>query len=226
TPDAVVAQHGVDALRAYILFLGPFDAEVTWDDAGIKGVTRFLDRYWRLATRDWRLSPIHPITVSPHHAFGRERHKFIRRITGEMERFRFNTAVAAFMEYLNYLVEMADAAVPSDQWRQALETFTILLAPICPFIAEEVWQGVMGRAGSVHRQPWPDYDEALAADEVVTVVIQVNGKLRDRIEVSVDVDEAGLRETAVASPKVQRFINGQPIRKIIVVPPALVNIVI
>ncbi|MCB9419452.1 MAG: leucine--tRNA ligase [Ardenticatenaceae bacterium] len=231
TPDEVVAKHGTDALRAYILFLGPFEAEVTWDDIGIKGVTRFLDRYWRLVTGDWLTSPHHPgdqrsPTPPPVHAFERARHKFIQRVTREMEGFRFNTAVAGYMEYLKYLIEMQDEAIPPEQWRQAIETLTLLLAPICPFITEEVWQTVLGHTDSVHRQAWPGYDETMTVDEVVTVVIQVNGKVRDRIEVVADVSEAVLRETAVTDPKVQSFINGKPIRKVIVIPPSLVNIVI
>ena len=223
TPDEVAATHGVDALRAFTLFLGPFDAEVTWDDTGIKGVTRFLDRFWRVASRQVANGQVASL---PHQGFERERHKFIKRITGEMEQFRFNTAVAAYMEYLNYLIEMQDEVVPARQWRQAIETLTLLLAPVCPFIAEEVWQDTLGHADSVHRQSWPMFDESLAIDEVVTVIVQVNGKVRDRIEMASDVDETVLRETAVASPKIQSFINGKPIRKVIVVPPALVNIVI
>ena len=226
TPDEVVSGHGTDALRAYVLFLGPFAAEVTWDEAGIKGVTRFLDRYWRLATGDWLPSPAHPRTRSPHHAFERARHKFIKRITREMEGFRFNTAVAGYMEYLNYLIEMQDQPILAAQRRQAIETFTVLLAPICPFITEEVWQVVLDHADSVHRQTWPGFEEALAQDEMVTIIIQVNGKVRDRMEMAADVAEELLRETAVARPKVRRFINGKSIRKIIVVPPALVNIVV
>ena len=227
TPDEVVAGHGVDALRAYILFLGPFDAEVTWDEVGIKGVTRFLERFWRVASgRVARGEAVDASSPSTHHGFERARHQFIRQITGDMERFRFNTAVAGYMAYVNYLIEMQDQAIPAGQWRQAIKTLTLLLAPICPFIAEEVWQTLLGNAGSVHHQPWPDYDEALAADEVVTVIVQVNGRLRDRIEMPVDMTEAALRETAVTSPKIQRFIDGKPIRKIIVVPPALVNIVV
>jgi leucyl-tRNA synthetase len=225
TPDHVIARHGTDALRAYILFLGPFEAEVTWDDAGIKGITRFLDRYWRVASRQVASSPAHPFTPSPHHPFERARHKFIQRITREMTEFRFNTAVAGYMEYLNYLIEMQDEAVPAEQWRQAVETMTLLLAPICPFITEEVWQTVLGHTDSVHRQAWPSCDAALAADEMATIIVQVNGKVRDRIEVEMDVSEDVLRETAVSSPAVQRHLNSQSIQKIVVVRNKLVNIV-
>ncbi len=227
TPDEVVARHGTDALRAYILFLGPFEAEVTWDDAGIKGVTRFLDRFWRVASERVASGQVASgqVASTSHHAFERARHKFIQRITREMEAFRFNTAVAGYMEYLNFLIEIQDEAIPSEQWWQAIETMTLLLAPICPFITEEVWQTVLGHTDSVHRQAWPGYDAALVADEVVTIIVQVNGKVRDRIEVDACVSEDVLRKTAVSSPAVQRHINGQSIRKMVVVRNKLVNIV-
>lgn len=223
TPDEVVAQYGTDALRAYVLFLGPFDADVLWDDSGIRGVTRFLDRYWQLAFSEWRERRAEVTGSEEQEAFERERHKVIRRVTEDMARFRFNTAVAALMEYLNYLE--GQMAVTPAAWRQAVETLTLLLAPIAPFITEEVWQTVLGHSESVHRQPWPVYDEAIIATEQMTIVVQVNGKVRDRLVVPTDTDEAVLQAMAVASDNTQKFINGRSIRKVIVVPQKLVNIV-
>ena len=224
TPDEVVARHGADALRAYILFLGPFDADAIWDDSGIKGITRFLDRYWRVANLNTETQSRNE--QGKDKEFERRRHQVIERITADMERFRFNTAVAALMEYLNYLVEVQDKDIPASQWRQAMESFTLLLAPIAPFITEEVWQTALGHSGSVHRQSWPTYDAEIAAEEQVTIVVQVNGKVRDRLTAPADVDEITLRETAVARPKVQHYINGQTVRKVIVIPQRLINIVI
>jgi leucyl-tRNA synthetase len=233
TPDEVAAQYGTDALRAYVLFLGPFDAEVTWEETGIKGVTRFLDRYWKLAQAmpaaggpppqpgDHR-----PSISSAQHDFERERHKLIKRITHDMAGFRFNTAVAALMEYLNYLHDVRREDVPAAAWLKAIETLTLLLAPITPFISEEVWQAVLGHKDSVHRQPWPAYDEGQVAETQMTVVVQVNGKLRDRLLVAAGATEDELRQMALNSDNVQKFINGQAIQKIIVVPQKLVNIVI
>jgi leucyl-tRNA synthetase len=224
TPDEVVANYGADALRAYLLFLGPFDAEVTWDDSGIRGITRFLDRFWRLA---------HEVPMDEkaegktNGAFERMRHKIIKRITGEMADFRFNTAVSGMMQYLNYLGEtQTERTISAAQWRRAVETFTLLLAPICPFITEEIWQTVLGHTDSVHRADWPTYDEALTVDAQVTIPVQVNGKLRDRISMVMDADEEMVRETAVSAQGVQRYVNGKPIRKVIIVPNKLVNIVI
>ncbi len=225
TPDEVVAEYGTDVLRAYILFLGPFDAEVIWDDVGIKGVVRFFERYWRLV--QGVLSPnTKKMKGIYSQEFERRRHQFIKRITYDMERFRFNTAVAGLMEYLNYLIDTKLENAGVEQWRQAIETLTLLMAPIAPFITEEVWQTMLGQKESVHQQAWPRFDEEIAAEEEITVVVQVNGKLRDKLLVPADMDEKLMRETAVASHKVQQHIDGKVIRKIIVVPGKLVNIVI
>ncbi|HFQ94774.1 MAG TPA: leucine--tRNA ligase, partial [Anaerolineae bacterium] len=166
TPDEVVARHGVDALRLYLVFLGPFDMDALWDERNIRGVTRFIERYWQLAQHT-------PPAGRADADFERERHKVIQRVTADVAQFRFNTAVAALMEYLNYLTGWRDTAVSTQQWRQAIETFTLLLAPFAPFVTEEVWQTILGHTDSVHRQSWPEYDEALAADAQITIVIQV-----------------------------------------------------
>jgi leucyl-tRNA synthetase len=226
TPDEVVAEHGTDALRAYVLFLGPFDAEVTWDDTGIRGITRFLDRYWKLANTLPQAEYWQAGQPALNAEFERRRHQSIQRITDDMRRFRFNTAVAALMEYLNYLTAVELESIEPRLWRQAIESFTLLLAPIAPFIAEEVWQSVLGYRQSVHLQSWPTFDEQTAAEEEVTVVVQVNGRLRDKVQVPADADDQLLRDAALNSPNVQRHTNDRSIRKIIVIPRKLVNIVV
>ncbi|MBK7176203.1 MAG: leucine--tRNA ligase [Candidatus Promineifilaceae bacterium] len=225
TPDAMIARYGADALRAYLLFLGPFDAEVTWDEAGIRGVTRFLDKFWRLAEFFNAKTP-RGKGAKEDAAFERRRHQVIQRVTEDMAEFRFNTAVAALMEYLNYLTDGQGTAVPAAQWRRALESFALLLAPICPFISEEVWQTTLGHDSSVHRQAWPAFDEALTMAAQVTLPVQVNGKVRDRIEVAVDAAEKVVEETAVSAPGVEKHVNGRAIQQIIIVPNKLVNIVV
>jgi leucyl-tRNA synthetase len=232
TPDEVVAAHGADALRAYVLFLGPFDADVIWDDIGIVGITRFLRRYWKLANEIGNQYSVSSNQYSVdseqsvHADFERKMHQTIRQMTYDMENFRFNTAVATMMTYLNTLTEAQNEAISTKQWREAIATFTILLCPICPFMTEAVWQEVLGHSDSVHQQSWPVFDADKAAEEQVTVVVQVNGRLRDRIVMAADVSESVMRETAVASPNIQHHINGSTIRKIIVVPGKLVSIVI
>ena len=224
TPDEVVAQHGADALRAYILFLGPFDAEVTWDERGIKGIIRFLNRYWRLANGCPQVKE--KIGEAHKRRFERRRQQIIERVTRDMEAFRFNTAVAALMTYLNYLSEAMEQGVGKEEWRSAIETITLLMSPITPFITEEVWQTVLGYGESVHRQAWPSYDSTLTQEEQVTIVVQVNGRVRDRLQVDVGTGRDSLRDQALDSTHAQRYINGNVIRNIIIVPDRLVNIVI
>ncbi len=231
TPDEVIAQHGTDALRLTVVFLGPFEANVTWDDGGIRGPVRFIERFWQLA-REKINAEGHAIPdcrrgdKAAEAAFERARHKVVQRMTQEMADFRFNTAVAGLMEYLNSLYDAREQPIGAEAWREAIGTMALLLAPFAPFIAEEVWRDALGNQESVHVQPWPSYDEALTRDEEITMVVQVNGKVRDRLMVAADASVEMLRETAVACPNVQAHINGQPIRKIIVVPQKLVNIVV
>jgi leucyl-tRNA synthetase len=221
TPDEVIARHGTDALRLYVVFLGPFDADVVWDDAGIRGMTRFLERFWRLAG-DIDAKAQSSKVGKESEEFERERHRVIKRVTADMEGYRFNTAVAALMEYLNYLHDHRD--VPADQWQQGLESFAVLLAPFAPFITEEVWQTVWGHTDSIHRQSWPVYDEALTTAVTVRMAVQINGKVRDHITIPADTAEAEIRQLAVA--QVQRYVDGRTPHNIIIVPGRLVNIVI
>ncbi len=211
TPDEVVAAHGVDALRTYVLFLGPFDARALWDDRGIVGVDRFLERVWRLAQEFAGLPD-----GSYNDAFERDRHRVIKRVTADMERFRFNTAVAALMEYVNALYAAREQPVAAGQWREAIRTLALLLAPIAPFIAEEMWREELGEAESIHGAAWPVWDEALAAEEQTTIVVQVNGKLRDRLTADAGSDPTTLRQMALASERVRAAVGERPVRDVIV----------
>lgn len=229
TPDEMIEKVGTDALRAYLLFLGPFDQDALWDEAGMRGISRFLDKVWRLVneTMTPKTSGNQPLPVDvPDAAFERERHKLIKRLTAEMSEFRFNTAVAGLMEYTNYLTEQWTQSVYPPQWVEAVETLLKLLSPICPFITEELWQTVLRRKGSIHAESWPTFTPALAQDEQRLIIIQVNGKLRDRLTVDADVDEGWLRETAVSLPAVQKFVGDKPVKKVVVVPNKLVNVVV
>ncbi|MCL4264984.1 MAG: leucine--tRNA ligase [Anaerolineae bacterium] len=222
TPDEVIARHGTDALRLYVVFLGPFDADVVWDDVGIRGMTRFLERLWRLVNSGFDAKAQRGKEGKESEEFERERHRVIKRVTTDMEGYRFNTAVAALMEYLNYLHDHRD--VPADQWQAAMESFAILLAPFAPFITEEVWQTVWGHKDSIHRQNWPTYDEALTTPVTVRLAVQINGKVRDHVTIPADMAEAEIRQLAVA--QVQRYVDGRTPHNIILVPGRLVNIVV
>ncbi len=230
TPDAVAEAQGVDALRAYILFLGPFDAESKWEETGIKGVSRFLNRYWVVAQEFASVKFVEP-SDERERAFKRIMHATIKRVTHDIENFQFNTAIAALMEFMNFFYECRReqevVGVSQAMWREGLEAFTRLLAPICPFIAEEVWQEVLGhKGGSVHQQTWLSYDESALAVDEITIVVQVNGKLRDNLTVSINAGEDSIKQLALASEKVQKFIAGKAVKKVIVVPKKLVNVVV
>jgi leucyl-tRNA synthetase len=223
TPDEVVEAHGTDALRVTILFLGPFDADVVWDERSIKGITRFLDRTWRLATRS--IEDL-PQTGQADAAFERRKQQIVKQVTEDMARYRNNTAVAALMAYVNYLNDHMAANINRSQWRSAVETLTLMLSPMAPFISEEVWQNVLGHRESVHQQAWPAYDEALAAEPTVTIVVQVNGRVRERLQAASGTSEDSLRTMALSSANVQRHLAGKNVRRCIIVPDRLVNIVV
>ncbi|MDX1616843.1 MAG: class I tRNA ligase family protein, partial [Candidatus Promineifilaceae bacterium] len=225
TPDEVAAAHGTDALRTYILFIGPFEGDVIWDDGNIKGVDRFLERLWALAQE---LDELGATEADParEDKFRREHHRLIKRVTADLEKFKFNTAVASFMAHLNYLEASRDAAIGPTAWREALGAFVRLLAPIAPFISEEIWQEVLGHTGqSVHLTSWPEYDEILVQRQEIEVMIQVNGKLRDRITVPADIADNDLEQAALAQDNVQRHLVGKTVRRTIIVPQRLINVV-
>jgi leucyl-tRNA synthetase len=224
-PDDYVESMGADTTRAYLMFIGPWDAGGPWNSRGIEGVHRFLYRVWDVVTSEPGSFSKQPIAKEIA-ALRRATHKTIRKVTDDMEAFRFNTLLAALMEFNNYLMKAKQTpVVRSDAWDEAVRTLILLLAPICPHIAEELWERT-GGPYSVHNQPWPDWDEDAAADEVITLVVQVNGKLRDRMSVPVGISEEAATELALASPKVQRHIAEKRVAKIVFVPDQLVNVVV
>jgi leucyl-tRNA synthetase len=219
----VVERYGADILRLHLLFVAPFDRNVVWDEEGIVGAQRFLQRVWRLcqgesesnATKrggeDWSLR--------------RAAHKTIRQVTEDIEAFKFNTAVATLMEFVNTLSDHHEAHGETPASEEATEVLIRLLAPLAPHIAEELWARRSG-AFSVHQQPWPAYDPALTMDETVTLVVQVNGKVRDRIVVPAGIREEEARRLALESQPVQRSLDGRLPQRVVVVPGRLVNVVV
>jgi leucyl-tRNA synthetase len=235
TPDSVVERYGADSLRVYELFIAPFEQAVAWNDRGVQGCLRFLGRYWNLAvevTEAGAEAGGGEVTAADAAERGRQvlrtLHKTVRKVTRDMEGFRFNTAVSALMELQNELLDAwmgARGALSPPQWREVLATYTLLLAPMAPHVAEEVWQ-LVGDGESVLAAPWPAWDEALAADQVVTVVVQVNGKLRDRLEVPADAARDDVLASARAVKNTLRFLEGKQVVKEIYVPGKLVNFVV
>jgi leucyl-tRNA synthetase len=217
-PDELVAEYGADAVRLYILFMGPADQDMEWTDSGIEGIVRFLRRLWRVVHD---VAERAPAGGSGGGALARKAHATIAKVTDDvLRRFQFHTPISAVMELLNALADDPEAA----DARFAAETAVSLIQPYAPHVAEELWQ----RLGHerLWEQPWPEADPALLQRETFELVVQVNGKVRDRLEVDASLSEEELVERAKASPKVQAHFDGGEIRKTIVVPRKLVNFVV
>jgi len=222
-PDSLVDQYGADTVRTYLMFFAKWDQGGPWNYDGIKGPQRLLNDVWMLANADYEPQKV---DKEADRALQRKTHQVVRKVGEDMESFSFNTAVAAIMELRNALLAaQRDKNVSVAIWQEAIEKMLLVLAPIAPHITEELWSR-RGKPYSIHQQPWPTWDEEIAREEQVTLIVQVNGKVRDRIEVPADTDDGALKEAALASENVQRFLDGREPRKVIVVKGKLVNIVI
>jgi leucyl-tRNA synthetase len=217
TPDAMVEKYGADPLRLWELFMGPFEEATNWNEDGVVGTARFLARVWALMRRYMEAGRPQG---KPGIETLRRAHKTILTVTDHIERMRFNTALAALMDQLNYLQKLA----PEEIGRFALETYVLMLAPMAPHITEELWRA-LGHENSIHLEAWPKYDPELTRDEMVTVVVQVNGKVRERLQVEAGTAENAVRTMALGSEAVRKHLDGKPPKKIIYVPNKLVSIV-
>ncbi len=225
-PDAVVGLMGADAVRCFLMFIGPWDQGGPWSDVGINGVARWLNRVWGLVERDPVALDSAPTDAQAVRATLRILHQTVRKCHHDLDRFKFNTAIAALMELVNHLSKVwAEASIDSTTWRECVEKFLLMLAPIAPHIAEELWERT-GHSYSIHQQLFPAWDEELAAEDTITLVVQVNGKVRDRIEVPANIDESTAHELALSSAKVQPYTEGKVVNKAIYVPGRLVNVVL
>jgi leucyl-tRNA synthetase len=221
SPDELIEDMGADTERVYTLFIGPPEKEAEWSDEAVSGAYRFLSRVWRLAER---LSEAPP-TAPSDEALERERHAAIQRVTSSIERFHFNTAVAALMELSNALTRAVEDQTASRRvCEEAFDTLLKLLHPLAPHITEELWER-RGNLESLLETTWPEHDEAKLRRQRVELVVQVDGKLRDRVEVETDADEQQARDAALDSPKVQEHVAGREIVKAIHVPNRLINLV-
>jgi leucyl-tRNA synthetase len=221
-PDAVVDQYGADSLRLFEMFMGPLEATKPWSMRGVEGVYRFLSRVWRLLIDDraeeMRLAAAVQDVPPARETLGKL-HQTIQKVTEDLDGMRFNTAIAAMMEFTNHLTRLEVRP------RSVLGPFVLLLSPFAPHLAEELWSA-LGHAGTLAYEPWPAYDPALTRADEIEVPVQVNGKLRSKITVPADIDEATLKSTALADERVRALIDGKQICKVIVVPKKLVNIVV
>jgi leucyl-tRNA synthetase len=234
-PETIIDTYGADTARLFMLSDTPPDRDLEWTEAGIEGAWRFANRLWRMigepaSTLAGRNAPtpeaFDPWSAEPAAVLYREMHKTVARTTEDLAAFRFNRAVARIREFSNPLADLnGDDAVTAWVRRQAFETLVRLIGPLMPHLAEELWER-LGWSTLLTESPWPEADPAFLVDEVVTLGVQVNGKLRGTIELPKDSDEAAAKAAALAVPNVAKVMGGRPPRKVIVVPNRIVNVVV
>ncbi len=229
--DRYISTVGADAFRVYLMFLGPWEQGGEWNDSGISGASRWLNRIWKLVLEEYRMKS-EAIAEDKlgdekaHRDLPRITHQTIKKVTEDLERFRFNTMIAALMEFTNYLAKAEKAGCITDSaWEEAIDILLLLLVPTAPHLAEELWQRT-GHDYSIHNQSWPHWDEKLAKDEEITLVVQVNGKLRDRVTVPASITEAEAQQLALKRQRVKAYLKGSEITNVIYVPGRLVNLVV
>jgi len=220
--DDMVDTYGSDTARTFILFVGPPELDAEWNDQGVEGSFRFLKRIWRLVMES---ADAGKPSADAERQLRRKTHQTIRKVTEDVERFHFNTAVSACMELCNALVAHRESHGKTSAFDEGVRTLLLLLAPIAPHITEELWS-MVGDGDSIHRQAWPDWDEELAAEEVFTLIVQVNGKVRDKVEVPVTIGEEEATELALGRENVKRWLSGKEVKKTVYVPGRLVSIVV
>lgn len=218
-PDDIVNEFGADTLRVYEMFMGPLEATKPWNTNGVEGSYRFLGRVWRLFVgENGELNSRISDTEQASDAFMRTWHRSVKKITDDMENLRYNTAISQLMIFVNeaYKAEVLP--------RKAMHDLVTMISPIAPHIAEELWE-VLGHKESITYEPWPTFEEAWTVDQEVEIVVQVNGKIVERVAIAADLDEAAMEAQAKQLPKVAELIEGKTIRKVIAVKGKLVNIV-
>ena len=216
-PDEMIDRFGADATRIYEMFLGPLEASKPWSTRGVEGITRFLDRVWRLFVTEEGAIALEASPPAPE--LRRELHQAIRKVTEDLEALKFNTAIARLMVFVKEVTK--GAARP----REVLEPFVLLLNPFAPHLAEELWHR-LGHAESCAYEPWPVHDPALVVEETVTVAVQVNGKLRATLDLPRGLDQQAAQRAALDDARVRRHVDGAELRKVIYVPDKLLNLVV
>jgi leucyl-tRNA synthetase len=221
-PDDIVREYGADSLRLYEMFMGPLEATKPWSTKSVEGVYRFLSRTWRLMIDDTaetlKLSSA-VVDTTPDRETLRQLHRTIQKVTDETTALKFNTAIAAMMEYTNFLTKREQRP------KAALEPLVLLLAPYAPHIAEELWMA-LGHSTTLAYEPWPTHDPELIREDAIEIPVQINGKVKTRLTVPVDLPDDQLETLALADAKVMEAISGKTVKLVKVVPKRLVNIVI
>jgi leucyl-tRNA synthetase len=229
SPESIVRRLGADSARAYVLFMGPPEQDADWSDEGVEGVHRFLSRLWRLAAETAERGGAEPGLPTPDYAgeeelaLLRKTHWAIEKVSGDLRRFAFNTAIAAVMELLNDVSRLRDS-VSSGVLRFSLGTAASLMFPFAPHTSADIYERLTGER--VWEQPWPEADEQHLESESYELVCQVNGKVRDRVQASADASPEELKQLCRAAPNVIAHLDGKEVVKEVVVPGKLVNLVV
>jgi leucyl-tRNA synthetase len=222
-PDDLVHRYGADAVRSYLIFFAKWDMGAPWNRTGIEGTYRWLKRVWALFSE-----PIGNPSASPEtlKVLRRKVHQTLKQVTHDFEQFEFNTIVSGLMELLNEMYKAKEAgAAGTREWSEAVDLYLRMLAPVCPHIAEELWE-LLGKPYSIHIQSWPKLDEAATREDEITIPVQINGKLRDRLVFPADTSEEEIKSAALSSEIVRKYLEGRQPQKVIVVQKKLVSIVI
>ncbi len=225
-PDDLVRRYGADAVRSYLVFFAKWDMGAPWSHTGIEGTYRWLKRVWALFTEPSPEGSADP-SAETRKNLRRKLHQTLKHTTRDFEQFEFNTVVSGLMELLNEMYKAREAgAAGTPEWLEAQDLYVRMLAPVCPHIAEELWTETLRKGYSVHQQPWPQVDEVAVKEDEITIPVQVNGKLRDRVVVPADASEETIKAAALAGEAVQKFLAGKVPKKVIVAQKKLVNIVL
>lgn len=221
-PDDFVKRYGADTVRAYLIFFARWEIGGPWNSSGIEGTARWLRRVWSIVLEKEPGKPSPAVLRS----LRRKVHQTLKQVSYDYEHFEFNTIISSLMELQNEMGRAKSAgAFGSKEWEEAVDIYLRMLAPVCPHISEELWER-LGKPYSVHQQTWPQVDEEAAREDEITLVVQVNGKLRDRLTVLPSISEEDAKAAALASVKIQNFLEGKTPRKVIYVPGRLINIVL
>jgi len=225
-PDVLVQKYGADTVRAYIMFFARWQQGAPWDSHGIEGTARWIRRVWTLFTDDASNSGT-PASDEVKKNLRRRVHQTLKRVTYDFEHFEFNTIISSLMELLNDMYKAREAgAVGTPEWNEATEIYIKMLAPVAPHIAEELWTNHLEKPYSIHQQKWATVDESAAKDDTIEIPVQVNGKVRDKVIVSADASEEEIRNAALTSETIQKYLEGKEPKKVIVAKGRLVSIVI
>jgi leucyl-tRNA synthetase len=222
-PDEYYEAFGADALRLFELFVGPPTDDAVWNDAGVPGTKRFLDRVWKMGTGGYGFVDRPPGPADTE--LMAETHRALKRITEDIDRFHFNTTVSSLMSLANVFQDYLSAEPRAASFDEAYKTMILMLAPAAPHISHELWE-LRGHEGMLATEPWPAWDESLITESTVTMVVQVNGKVRDRVDVPAGISPEDAEKLALGSEKVQAWINGGVVQKVIARPPNIINFVV